>query len=793
MRKSSKLAILLAFLLSSTVVFSACDSSSMEFTGGNAASSVSPSVEEQQMNEIYKTRLDSWMKYIDYKAPETVANAKLYEEAPLTTKETDLHKADINNTSKVLIIEERDETEVTKTVMQSVPNPNPNWQADGEEQFIQAPQQVYDYSTYKTAITVQSIETGETLWTGENREAKSGSYAYGAEVIKYRPNKVVYTIDTSKHTAFFEVAKTTWTMIMPAPDSGIEVDDAYKSNPENYIAMTTYSYYDSITGEPFVPNSENLEDALTIRDDYLDFKDKTYLLGEDGIVKTFELGMEYNLPSFNKENTQLTEYADYVYFEQGEYGYRIDEAELNAVGKVGDLTLVICPEVSVSVYKSNELVATYTTDCYTITGYGVLPNGNVYICEWRLINDETKADIKLENYNIDVVHTLLDVTTGAVSEVNNAFTAKNVYTNFTEEIKTYLNVNTTLLNTGVMTEEQLLDRKNHMQGLYLKDGYVLAEIQKFENGALQGNTAYAILNANTLEVVEELPKLVDSQFGYAGYISESEVLFAVRTMDNKILRYTVNTETGDMELFTKNGNSIEYLTADTFIYKSGTGVAKIYDYEWNEIADLTEVYGNFGDYVVLGNGKLLIRHQVTSGGTEGYEWSIAKLQYNGYSDNYYGNDKSESSYRLEKEKIHSFYNYSGATSFNPKADITMIENGYFSIKNEYSEYNYSTSSYNYYPYVTYFDLDGNELFTTKPTIENTTKRESEDSSSSDYWKRVEYKVSTGYSVYRTLADGSVIVKHTIKWTETNRYGYGDSEQPTNYMGGKTYDQYFILK
>ena len=148
--------------------------------------------------------------------------------------------------------------------------------------------------------------------------------------------------------------------------------------------------------------------------------------------------------------------------------------------------MVMYPGVSVEVYKDYNVVATYETDAYHLAGYGVLPNGNVYFCEYRLVDtDSASYDFLLSGYKIDVVHTVLDVTTGEAKEVANNFIATKIFTNATENINTFINLQTRVLESSMFGYTLL-------EGIEMKDGYILAETQAFANGALQDNTVFAV-------------------------------------------------------------------------------------------------------------------------------------------------------------------------------------------------------------------------------------------------------------------------------------------------------------
>ena len=88
MSKRSKLALLLAMLLGASTVIAACDgggsSSSGDSSSSSSSSEFSPSQEEEIANDLYKERIDKWLKYVEYNAPNTAAATK----TALTQKDT---------------------------------------------------------------------------------------------------------------------------------------------------------------------------------------------------------------------------------------------------------------------------------------------------------------------------------------------------------------------------------------------------------------------------------------------------------------------------------------------------------------------------------------------------------------------------------------------------------------------------------------------------------------------------------------------------------------------------------
>ncbi len=699
MVKNAKWALLLALMLGASTVFAACNDNS---GSGKEDGEQTAQQEEAAMNEVYKERIDKWMQYVEYDEPEAV---KSYELKKLKSKS--------------------------------------EYQYEYYEKIVL----LYDTVTEED-VTTKAYELYSTLTGNKILSFTAKNYT----AVEKTADDVNYDVRVGAN--YIETVKWTY-KLRDALEGETEVDATL---PENYEETITYSYYDLETGKAI---ATGLKDVAIERENYVDIDDKTYLFDDGKIVATFEKGMEYALPSFNTENMQIVpgDYDEYVCFTQGDYTYRIDEAEYTAM-QVGDVAMAIFPGVSVHVYKGEELVASYETDCYTVSGYGVMSNGNVYVCEYRQLSDvATEYDLDLGGMKFDVVHTVVDVATGAVNTVENAFVTSRVYTDATAQIKTSANVNTTIL-TSANTLDEILDRNNHIQGMKVKDGYVLAEVQKYENGALTGNSVYAVLNASTLEIVEELPKILASQFGYAGFVAENEMLFATKTPDNTIVRYTVNTQTGDLKLFTKNSYSIDAFDGG-FLYDD-----VVYDYEWNKLADLAD-YNNVS---ILPNGKLVFvnRTEYNIGTTDyycNYASYIAWLEKR-TDDNWYGNNVQYFGY-YDSEYVLCY-----KTFYQGKTTVTINENYMVTVNEGIAKY---------------YDLDGNVIYEQEASkTEQKTVSEAGDSS-----KYVVYDVTTRSEIFSIDSYEFIIEVET--WTEAYREGYGEGEEPTQSKNGQTYYQYSILK
>ena len=388
----------------------------------------------------------------------------------------------------------------------------------------------------------------------------------------------------------------------------------------------------------------------------------------------------------------------------------------------------------------------------------------------------------MSGYKIDVVHTVLDVTTGEAKEVANNFIATKIFTNATENINTFINLQTRVLESSMFGYTLL-------EGIEMKDGYILAETQAFANGALQDNTAFAILDANTLQKVAELPKIVDSQFGYIGFITEHEMLVNVRTADNQILRYTANTQTGDLELFVKSSQSITYLKGDAFVVgRLGSGSEKLYDFEWNEIGlsnqgnSFAELMGSKKQITLLPDGKLLTYYLYESG--DGYNtyisqsWNLGEVVY----DSYFGK-------KIYKETlIYSNTSYSGE-----RASLDYYENGNFYVYSRAGEIK-----------EVFYLTDSGSTMTILEDLSPSDVTIYEKDNSSKY---VTHNVNYVIEDITELADGTYFVTVAYKTTYDEfgykggyRFTYTDPELGTlqdypsdEVKASRTYYQYYIIK
>ena len=391
-------------------------------------------------------------------------------------------------------------------------------------------------------------------------------------------------------------------------EDGEEALDITKNT--SYEATTTYTYYD---GEANVVY-ENAKEMATFRQAHnftttnrslMDVDDKTLLLTYEGeLVKSFARGNEYNIPYFSEyslTSTGLTN--DYAYVTAGEYQYIIKEPA-PIMQRLGELTLYTVQGISLTVMDEDyNAIVEYSTDCYHLAGYAILPNGNVYICEYvQLPSSATEYDFIKGEIKFNIKHTLVDVTEKAVKDLDLSFIATSMFTNVTGDIKSFT-------NQAVVTS---------MAGTCkIKDGYVLATVQKYANQTLEANTSYAILD-NSLQIVAEFDSILPSQLSYPSFIDADTLLVTTRAIDEKVVNYAVELSDGSVSLFAHDLTKVDFLEYGYYLNN------KIYDKNWKVLYDFYE-----GDmeyrYLATINGKVY----VTTGATYDNECIYVYEDYSG--------------------------------------------------------------------------------------------------------------------------------------------------------------------
>lgn len=417
-----------------------------------------------------------------------------------------------------------------------------------------------------------------------------------------------YAISYSAN-GFIQVKTTTYQLkeVEAPEEDGAEVEPLPIDKYSSYEKVSSYTYYNA-DGTVFL---DGLKSTLTKRGVnnqaaseagyyLIDSEDlgKTFLMLDGKVAREFAYGEEYDVPVYDESSKALNG-EGYAYFTVGDYKYIVTE-EMPITTPIGELMLVLVPGMTVKVMNANDVtVASYSTECYGISGYAVLDNGNVYVCEYQLLNkDATEYDIISADEKLKVTHKLISVTDGSVTELQRSFVPSKLFNDNTKEIKSFTNL-TTLGITDLTAESysSLLDTAE------VKDGFVLAEIQKYEGGNLTGESVYAVLDSN-LEVVAELAPVIANQFTYPAFLDSDNMVVTARTVGNHLVHYAVNLKSGAITLAPQNFTKVQPLDGGYFWNY------KVYDASWNVLKDFTEE-DNFAYYDAefqVINGSLYYYH-----------------------------------------------------------------------------------------------------------------------------------------------------------------------------------------
>lgn len=607
MKKTNKILSIIALLLVTVMAFAACASND---TPAPAPTPSTPNTDATTTNtpdpytaKNYSTLLAEWTKYFEYKAPDktpTLGATEMYQ----TTE------GEIVTLNGGFLI-----TSLTKDVTEMI---YPELSAPDAEAGLPAPEPyelklatTVNYNVYNAA-TGEKILSYETLvpeFDSVTDKVVSERYSisdYGAFGIN---TKIIDGLED-----LIEISKSTLVLkegVGPEEATGEAVDpNAPAADPyeylklrSNYEVKTVYSYYYT-DGTALATDLETRAEARLPRNEsalghqfLLDIDNKTLVLNEKAeTIRTFDLGKEYDIPHFN-EDSRTVNLSTYTFFTVGENYYLIREAEGQVVTQIGDFNFGVVPSMSVQVMdKSFKTVATYETNCYHVSGYAVMANGNIYVCEYRLLpNDAAEYDFKFGEEKIDAVNTIINVADGSIKNVELPFVASRLLNNITKDIKS--NASALALNVD--------NRGNNLlDNTVIKGNYMIAEIQKYSNKELSADTVFAVLDEN-LTVVAELPAIFPNQFGYIGFLDSDDVIISTdknraanAVNDNNNRRnYTVNTKTGKAQLYT-------HLTANAINITNGYYFdKKMYDENWKIIKDFEKDFDTF-EFVKVVNGRV---------------------------------------------------------------------------------------------------------------------------------------------------------------------------------------------
>ncbi len=695
-----------------------------------------PAQLESAANELYKAAIAEWLKYIEYDAPEANADPEIVKSYLGSVNNgydsVDYTLYDYSDKIALIYSSQNNFFEYTEPVEEP---------ADPSAEPVQPTVTLYEYQL--RTWTLLDLETGNEIKTWN-----SVDYDIGGRPAIYHPEKnratdhVVYEVELLLGGAIVEVAKEVYV--------GRELTELEKEDPTfkldstsdaDWILKTTYSYYDN-AGNAL---AENLETRANVRDDLIDIGAYTYATMNGEIIRRFDLGMELPLPSLDDLAPIYDEYDQQLndYFSSGDYHYLVTEKQMQVM-PIGDLALYVLPGVSIQILdKEYKIVTEYISDSYSIMGYAVLPNGDVYVCEYeKLESDATEYDILQGEEKLNVIHTVVSASTGAVTTVEKGYVASKVYTEPMFDVTTPLQQATRGDFAGVCA---------------LKDGYMLANVQKFSDGVLSSDSVIAVLNGS-LEIVAELPKVIPNQFGYVSFLNADQALISslveFSTDGSTVVYYSVDTKSGDLELVLEDKEHVTVIDGG-YIYEEGWTTDSVYDYNWNKLYTFDEIKESWE----IVDGVLLITYE-ENGNTYYYTGKIVASNSNS------GNGQSVESFEFEKTRIADSYGSSNLTPYQG---------------NRFFAYSTSSSDYTYI-----YDLK-NELVFSFDKSETETLRDAEE----PYNKYVSYSIERDFYIYE-LTDGVYYLELIESWRQTSYTGYTDPAQ-IPYPETSTVYSYYIIK
>ncbi len=541
--KRNKLTLLVAILLLGAMLLASCDEPTKP----------SDPLFNQVEND-YSETVGAWTEYLSYVAPEKtpeytateiLSDLKLTDETPVTFMGELIMVTEIKENIKTIPVPEGaaegtlpEEVHVSTTTTHKFYNKNTGAHVKTLTQIIG---EVFD---------VEGTDKYDETLDPKTQIAYELNEVYGLiEVITVVP-------------VLREVAE------------GAEPLDPLVVN--NYEAKRTYSYYFA-DGTAFL---ENLKDELVWRNVdnthtgryLLDCEEtgKTYLMDDGELVRTFDYRMEHNVPVYDEDSTS------YAYFEHNGNKYIITEEPPVTVPLGKNLTMFLVQGMSIYVTdKDDKALVSYETECYGITGYAVLSNGDIYTCEFELLSrDATEYDILAGEDKLNVHNKLIKISDGSVTELDLGFKAQKLFNNTTKEIKTFMNYTTLEITEYTHPEDALLLSAS------VKDGYMLAEIQKYEDGVLDGATTWAVLD-ETMKIVAELPAIVADQFTYPSFMNADTMIVSARAVGNEIINYAADLKSGEVTLIpdTLALNNVELLNNGYFWNN------KVYSLDWRVLRD----------------------------------------------------------------------------------------------------------------------------------------------------------------------------------------------------------------
>lgn len=594
--KRNKLTLLVAILLLGTMLLASCSG------GGDPTDPpMFPDVNEVENN--HSEAIGAWTEYLSYIAPETVPNYKANE----ILSDLTLNNAPVI-TDDLIVITETKENYVERTPETTPADPAAP-AAEGGAEGGEGGEGAAPVEPIKVHVSTTTIEKWYDVNTGNLVKTFTTTLAVKTDVegvLKYdesiNPLELVEYEITHGVNGLIKIETTTLALkeAEPAPEGTEPVPVDLKA-VASYEENTVISYYFA-DGTLFL---DKLENALAYRavannsaDDVgrylLDCEElnKTFLMERGELVREFGYYMEHNVPVYDETSVNLGG-AGYAYFEQNGNKYLITEAAPTMI-PVGDLYLFLVPGITIDVTdKDDKVLVSYESDCYAVSGYAVLSNGNIYICEFELLNrDSAEYDILSGEDKLNVHNKIINITDGSVTELDLGFKTSKLFNNTTKEIKSFLNFATLGVERDI--DETLLDSAK------VKDGFILAEIQKYKDGALDLATTWAVLD-ESLNIVKELPAIVADQFTYPAYMNADTMIVSTKTVGTKVVYYGADVKTGEVTLL-PDLNALNNITVLDNGYFWGK---KVYSKEWKLLRDFNPPENVDGSYTVYTNFQVI--------------------------------------------------------------------------------------------------------------------------------------------------------------------------------------------
>lgn len=394
---------------------------------------------------------------------------------------------------------------------------------------------------------------------------------------------VEFDIDAYAEYGFYRVEKTVL-VLREGFDSEVFGEPTFN----DYVEKSTYSYY-TFNGDAILLDSETSDFNVRGTNNsssnryLLDLEDSTFLMeySSGNIIKEFALREEYDIPVYNENAITLSD--GYTYFEEYGYKYVLTESQ-PIVQKIGDLTMYTIPGMTVTVFDDDyKVLVDYTTDCYHVSGYAVLGDGSLYICEYEILpSTATEFDFAMADMKFNAVHKIVDPKSGKVESIDLDYVVSGLFNNVTTSIRSFTTISTA--NVSANTNSELLAFKSLMDTCSVKNGYTLAQVQKIEEGSLATESVFVVLD-DDLNIVAELPKFMPNQIGYASFVDERMIFVNVTATDSKTVSYMIDVKEGNASLFVHEYLGVDRVTVlNNGYYFNGI----VFDKDWNAVCDFNK-------------------------------------------------------------------------------------------------------------------------------------------------------------------------------------------------------------